>query len=86
LKTIFRCESASINSNSSNIIASLIIFFGFIYWVGDHICVVDKEEDLTGIIEEIALYQAWMLVKYVTMNAYTKQISLIFSRKAHTWL
>jgi hypothetical protein len=72
LKTIFRCESASINSNLSNITASLIIFFGFLYWVGDHICVVDKEKDLTGIIEETALYKASMLIKYVTMNAYTK--------------
>lgn len=40
----------------SNITASLIIFFGFPYRVGDHIRVVDKEEDVSGIIEEIALF------------------------------
>ena len=40
----------------SNISASLIIFFGFPYRVGDHIKVVDKDDDIQGIIEEITLF------------------------------
>jgi small-conductance mechanosensitive channel len=40
----------------SNITASLIIFFGFPYRVGDHIRVVDKDENIDGIIDEIALF------------------------------
>jgi len=37
----------------SNITASLIIFFGFPYRVGDKIRVVDKDDDISGVIEEI---------------------------------
>lgn len=40
----------------SNITASLIIFFGFPYRVGDAIKVVDKEENVFGIVEEITLF------------------------------
>ncbi len=40
----------------SNITASLIIFFGFPYRVGDHIKVIDKDDDISGIIEEITLF------------------------------
>jgi small-conductance mechanosensitive channel len=40
----------------SNITASLIIFFGFPYRVGDHITVLDKEVDISGVIEEISLF------------------------------
>jgi len=40
----------------SNITASLIIFFGFPYRVGDFIKVIDKEEDVSGVIEEITLF------------------------------
>jgi len=40
----------------SNITASLIIFFGFPYRVGDTIKVIDGEEDITGIVEEITLF------------------------------
>jgi len=40
----------------SNITASLIIFFGFPYRVGDHIKIVDKDDDISGVIEEIALF------------------------------
>lgn len=40
----------------SNITASLIIFFGFPYRVGDHIRVVDKDDDISGVIEEISLF------------------------------
>jgi len=40
----------------SNITASLIIFFGFPYRVGDTIRVIDGDEDITGIVEEITLF------------------------------
>jgi len=40
----------------SNITASLIIFFGFPYRVGDRIRVLDKDDDITGTIEEITLF------------------------------
>lgn len=40
----------------SNITASLIIFFAFPYRVGDRIKVVDKDDDISGIVEEISLF------------------------------
>lgn len=40
----------------SNITASLIIFFWFPYRVGDRIRIIDKDDDITGIIEEITLF------------------------------
>lgn len=40
----------------SNITASLIIFFGFPYRVGDRIKVMDKDDDISGVIEEITLF------------------------------
>lgn len=40
----------------SNITASMIIFFGFPYRVGDRIKVLDKDDDMSGIIEEISMF------------------------------
>ena len=40
----------------SNITASLIIFFGFPYRVGDYIKIIDKDDDIYGVIEEISLF------------------------------
>lgn len=40
----------------SNITASLIIFFGFPYRVGDQIRVLDKDGDISGRIEEISMF------------------------------
>ena len=40
----------------SNITASMIIFFGFPYRVGDRIKVLDKDDDMSGIIEEITMF------------------------------
>jgi small-conductance mechanosensitive channel len=40
----------------SNITASMIIFFSFPYRVGDRIKVVDKDDDIQGIVEEISLF------------------------------
>lgn len=44
----------------SNITASLIIFFGFPYRVGDHIRVIEGEEVISGVIEEITLFHVLM--------------------------
>ena len=40
----------------SNITASLIIFFAFPYRVGDPVKIVDKDENISGVIEEISLF------------------------------
>jgi small-conductance mechanosensitive channel len=40
----------------SNITASMIIFFGFPYRLGDRIRIADKDEDISGIIEEISMF------------------------------
>ncbi len=40
----------------SNITASLIIFFAFPYRVGDQVRVVDKDDDISGVVEEISLF------------------------------
>lgn len=40
----------------SNVTASLLIFFAFPYRVGDLVKVVDKDEDISGIIEEISMF------------------------------
>ncbi|CAA0087957.1 Uncharacterised protein [Zhongshania aliphaticivorans] len=40
----------------SNITAGVIIFFAFPYRIGDRIKVVDKDDDITGQIVEIALF------------------------------
>ena len=40
----------------SNVTASLIIFFGFPYRVGDSIKIADKDDDISGIIDEITLF------------------------------
>lgn len=45
----------------SNITSSLIIFFAFPYRVGDVIRIADKDDDLSGIIEEISLFHVIIL-------------------------
>ncbi len=40
----------------SNITASMIIFFGFPYRIGDRIKIADKDDDMCGVIEEIAMF------------------------------
>lgn len=40
----------------SNITASMIIFFGFPYQVGDRVKVLDKDDDMSGVIEEISMF------------------------------
>lgn len=40
----------------SNITGSIIIFFAFPYRIGDRIKVLDKDDDITGMITEIGLF------------------------------
>lgn len=40
----------------SNVTASMIIFFSFPYRVGDRIKVLDKDDDMSGIIDEISMF------------------------------
>ncbi len=40
----------------SNLTASLVIFFGFPYRIGDRIRVLDKDDTVEGLIEEISLF------------------------------
>lgn len=40
----------------SNITASMIIFFGFPYCIGDRIRIADRDEDISGIIAEISMF------------------------------
>jgi small-conductance mechanosensitive channel len=40
----------------SNITASMLIFFGFPYKIGDHIRIVDKDDDISGVIVEISMF------------------------------
>jgi len=40
----------------SNVTASMIIFFGFPYRIGDLIKIADKDEDISGVIEEISMF------------------------------
>lgn len=40
----------------SNLTASLVIFFGMPYRIGDRIRVMDRDDSVTGVIEEISLF------------------------------
>lgn len=44
----------------SNITASMIIFFGFPYRVNDRIKILDKDDDMTGVIEEISMFHVML--------------------------
>ena len=44
----------------SNITASMIIFFGFPYRIGDRIKIADKEDDMCGVIEEISMFHVML--------------------------
>ncbi|EGS6499710.1 mechanosensitive ion channel protein MscS [Vibrio parahaemolyticus] len=53
----------------SNITASFLIFFVFPYRVGDRIKVVDKDEDISGEIQEISMFH--VLVRHDNGNLIT---------------
>jgi small-conductance mechanosensitive channel len=62
----------------SNLTAGVLIFFVFPYRIGDRIKVVDKDEDIRGIIEEIALFH--VLIKRDDGNLITYPNSQILQK------
>ncbi len=62
----------------SNITASMVIFFGFPYRVGDRIKVTDADFDLSGTVEEISLFH--VLIRTDEGNIITYPNTLILQK------
>lgn len=62
----------------SNITASMVIFFGFPYRVGDRIKVTDADFDLSGVVEEITLFH--VLIRSGEGNLVTYPNNLILQK------
>ncbi len=62
----------------SNVTASMIIFFGFPYKVGDRIKVLDKDDDMRGVIVEITLFH--VILKRDDGNLITYPNTLILQK------
>ncbi|WP_425642446.1 mechanosensitive ion channel domain-containing protein [Marinomonas gallaica] len=62
----------------SNVTASLIIFFGFPYRVGDWVKVVDKDEEILGQIHEISTFH--VIITRVTGDTVTYPNSMILQK------
>ena len=62
----------------SNITASMVIFFGFPYRVGDRIKVTDADFDLSGVVEEISLFH--VLIRTAEGNLITYPNNLILQK------
>jgi small-conductance mechanosensitive channel len=62
----------------SNITASMVIFFGFPYRVGDRIKVTDADFDLSGTVEEISLFH--VLIRTESGNIITYPNTLILQK------
>ena len=62
----------------SNITAGVLIFFVFPYRIGDRIKIVDKDEDMSGIIVEISLFH--ILIKRDSGDVMTYPNSLMLQK------
>lgn len=62
----------------SNITASIVIFFGFPYRVGDRVKVTDADYDLSGTVEEISLFH--VMIKTDSGNIVTYPNNLILQK------
>lgn len=62
----------------SNITASFLIFFVFPYRVGDHVRVMDKDEDVRGEIIDITMFH--VLIKHDSGNMITYPNNLILQK------
>lgn len=60
----------------SNITASMVIFFGFPYRVGDRIKVTDADFDLSGVVEEISLFHVLIRSKEGNLISYPNNLIL----------
>ncbi|QIR15683.1 mechanosensitive ion channel domain-containing protein [Shewanella aestuarii] len=62
----------------SNITAGVLIFFVFPYRIGDRIKIVDKDEDMSGVIVEISLFH--ILIKRDSGDLMTYPNSLMLQK------
>jgi small-conductance mechanosensitive channel len=62
----------------SNVTASMIIFFSFPYQVGDRIRILDKDDDMSGEIEEITMFH--VLLRRTDGNLMSYPNSLILQK------
>lgn len=62
----------------SNVTASMIIFFGFPYKVNDRIKILDKDDDMSGIIVEITMFH--VILKRDDGNLITYPNTLILQK------
>lgn len=62
----------------SNVTASMLIFFGFPYKVNDRIKILDKDDDISGIIIEISMFH--VILKRDDGNVITYPNSLILQK------
>ncbi len=60
----------------SNITAGVLIFFAFPYRIGDKIKIVDKDEDMTGVIVEISLFHVIIKREQGDMMTYPNNLML----------
>lgn len=62
----------------SNVTASMIIFFGFPYRVNDRIQILDKDDDMSGIIVEISMFH--VIIRRDDGNVITYPNALILQK------
>ena len=60
----------------SNITASMVIFFGFPYRVGDRIKITDADFDLSGVVEEIGLFHVLLRTGEGNLITYPNNVIL----------
>lgn len=60
----------------SNITASMVIFFGFPYRVGDRIKITDTDFDLSGTVEEISLFHVLLRTPEGNLITYPNNVIL----------
>ena len=60
----------------SNVTASMIIFFSFPYQVGDRIRVLEKDEDIEGIIQDITMFHVILLRDDLDLISYPNSLIL----------
>ncbi|MFA0086557.1 mechanosensitive ion channel domain-containing protein [Vibrio sp. E150_011] len=62
----------------SNITASFLIFFVFPYRIGERIKVVDKDEDISGVIQDITMFH--VLIRHDSGNLITYPNTLMLQK------
>jgi small-conductance mechanosensitive channel len=60
----------------SNVTASMIIFFSFPYQVGDRIRILEKDEDIEGIIQDITMFHVILLRDDLDLISYPNSLIL----------